>query len=223
MAGRFAVHGSGAVCGQQLRRSSCLRIAGAPRARIAASDRDSPGRHAGRTADRASSSAATGADGPMGDSGAGTTDDAGKTETTGLRPDVRAFVLVVDDEPGVRDSIAAVLQASGFAVASAVDGREAIRVLDELVVDVMVLDVRMPRLGGLALLELLDHPPVTVIVSADPVDASTRARLGAKVRRYLAKPFDPRDLVEAVAAASASRSSRRLRGHAPAAAPTGMS
>ncbi|HUO49245.1 MAG TPA: response regulator, partial [Acidimicrobiales bacterium] len=135
----------------------------------------------------------------------GRTEDAGGPEQVGLRPDVRAFVLVVDDEPDVRDSIAAILQGNGFAVASAVDGREAMLVLEELVVDVMVLDVRMPRLGGLALLELLDHPPATVVVSADPVDAATRARLGAKVHRYLAKPFDPRRLVEAVTAASGSR------------------
>jgi len=106
--------------------------------------------------------------------------------TAPLRPDVRAFVLVVDDEEDVRNSIAAILQAAGFAVASAVNGRDAIRLLEELEVDVMVLDVRMPELSGLALLEMLEAPPAAVIVSADPVDTSTRARLGSKVRAYLA-------------------------------------
>jgi len=96
-----------------------------------------------------------------------------------------------------------VLQASGFAVASAVNGRAALRVLEELVVDVMVLDVRVPLLGGIGLLESLDNPPAAVIVSADPVDAATRTRLGPKVRAHLRKPFDPRALVDAVTAASA--------------------
>jgi two-component system OmpR family response regulator len=117
---------------------------------------------------------------------------------------VRGSVLVVDDEQDVRDSIAAVLQTHGFAVTAATDGRDALRLLDELAVDVIVLDMRMPHLCGVALLELLEDPPVAVVVSADPVDASVRRRLGAKVHDYLAKPFDPRALVAAVAAACGS-------------------
>ncbi|HXX90873.1 MAG TPA: response regulator [Acidimicrobiales bacterium] len=123
---------------------------------------------------------------------------AGTRHPGPLRSDVRAFVLVVDDEADVRDSMAGILRASGFAVAAVADGRDAARVLEELVVDVMVLDVRMPRLGGLELLEMLEEPPVAVIVSADPVDPPVRERLGTKVRAYLRKPYDPRDLVAAV-------------------------
>ena len=124
---------------------------------------------------------------------------------SGLRSDIRAFVLVVDDERDVRDSIASVLQASGFAVASAVDGTEAYRVLEELFVDVMVLDIRMPKLDGPSLIESLADPPAAVIVSANTIDAHTRARLDGKVSAYLQKPFDPRDLVAAVERASRGR------------------
>jgi CheY-like chemotaxis protein len=132
-------------------------------------------------------------------------DPARRDATTGAgadRPDIRGFVLVVDDEKDVRESIAAVLQTNGFAVTAACDGRDALAVLELLRVDVIVLDMRMPHLGGAALLELVEDPPVAVVVSADPVDAGLRRRLGSKVHDYLAKPFDPRALVAAVAAAT---------------------
>jgi CheY-like chemotaxis protein len=113
------------------------------------------------------------------------------------------FVLVADDEHDVRESMASILRAGGYPVVAAHDGRAAAAILDELVIGVLVLDVRMPRLGGIDLLDRIPAPPPTLIVSADRVDEATRHRLGTKVRGYLQKPFSPVHLLAAVAAAYA--------------------
>jgi CheY-like chemotaxis protein len=108
------------------------------------------------------------------------------------------FVLVVDDEDDVRESMASILRGAGHAVATAATGWEAISILEELVVGILILDVRMPRFSGVDLLDTLASPPPTVIVSAESVDSGIRARLGEKVQRYMRKPFRPGDLLQAV-------------------------
>ena len=110
----------------------------------------------------------------------------------------RGFVLVVDDEDDVRESMASILRGAGHPVATAATGREAASILEEFVVGVLILDVRMPKFSGVDLLDTLANPPPTVIVSAETVDSGVRARLGSKVLRYIRKPFHPGDLLEAV-------------------------
>jgi two-component system NtrC family sensor kinase len=78
-----------------------------------------------------------------------------------------ALVLVADDEPGIRDLLAWELGAFGHEVVTAADGLEALERFGEAEFDLVVSDVRMPRLGGLGLLrELKRRAPDTEVVIA---------------------------------------------------------
>jgi len=110
-------------------------------------------------------------------------------------------VLVVDDDEGVRQTVAEILRRAQHTVAEAGDGEQALHRLEELVVRALVVDVRMPRLDGLALLQMLDHPPPAIVISAYFVEEDVRRSLGAKVCAYLRKPFRPEHLLQAVTAA----------------------
>jgi len=107
-------------------------------------------------------------------------------------------ILVADDEKNIRDSIAAYLAAEGIETSVAADGVEARARLEAEAFDGLILDLRMPRVDGLAILGWLREagPPVPVIVIsayADVRDAVQAMKLGA--RDYLVKPFDPDELV----------------------------
>jgi CheY-like chemotaxis protein len=111
---------------------------------------------------------------------------------TGDRP----RVLVVDDEAGNRDLLRRRLEREGYAVLSADGGREALAVVAREPVDVILLDMLMPDLDGLAVLgRLKDDPatrdlPVIVISALDDLQAIARS-LEAGAEDYLPKPFEP--------------------------------
>jgi len=107
-------------------------------------------------------------------------------------------ILIADDEKNIRDSVAAYLVSEGMEAATASDGAEARARLENEAFDGLILDLKMPRLDGLALLAWLQEagPPVPVIVISaygDVRDAVQAMKLGAK--DYLVKPFDPDELV----------------------------
>jgi two-component system response regulator AtoC len=107
-------------------------------------------------------------------------------------------VLIADDEKNIRQSIAQYIEAEGIRTAVAADGIEARALLESEAFDGLVLDLRMPRMDGLALLAWLQESgpavPVIVISAYGGVrDAVQAMKLGA--RDYLVKPFDPEDLL----------------------------
>ncbi len=114
-------------------------------------------------------------------------------------------VLVVDDDEDVRTSVAEILRRADHTVAEAENGAVALSCLEDMDVAVLVVDVRMPRLDGLSLLQALEHPPPTVLISAYFVDDDVRQSLGPKVAAYLRKPFRPEHLLAAVHVALESR------------------
>jgi two-component system response regulator MprA len=101
-------------------------------------------------------------------------------------------VLVVDDEPAVRESLERVLRHDGFEVDLAADGREAIRRLAAVRPDVVLLDVLMPQIDGLEVCRRMrdtgDRTPVLLLTARDAVDDRV-AGLEAGADDYLAKPF----------------------------------
>ena len=103
-------------------------------------------------------------------------------------------VLVVDDDADVRASTGEIISSSGYSVVEAADGLEALELLRYMEVGVMVLDIQMPRLGGLALLDRLDDPPPTVVMSAFDYDRSSTVR-EAKILVHLQKPAIPVELL----------------------------
>jgi two-component system response regulator AtoC len=107
-------------------------------------------------------------------------------------------VLIADDEKNIRQSVAQYLEAEGIRTATAADGEAARALLESEAFDGLVLDLRMPRMDGLALLTWMQEsgPAVpTIVISAygDVRDAVQAMKLGA--RDYLVKPFDPEDLL----------------------------
>jgi DNA-binding response OmpR family regulator len=109
-----------------------------------------------------------------------------------------ADVLVVDDEEDVRQSICEILRASGFSVVEAEDGAAALGLLRENRYGMVLLDIRMPKLDGVSLIEALGELPPVVVHSAFTLSGEERERLGMKVVEYLHKPVSPQHLLGAV-------------------------
>src|SRR6185295_5342774 len=101
-------------------------------------------------------------------------------------------ILVIDDEPDIRDALATVLTTEGYPVVAAADGREALTLLhDGLRPCVILLDLMMPRMNGWEFrVEQRDHPELagipTVVVSAAGADAIRAVKADA----WLPKPID---------------------------------
>ncbi|MFA4083809.1 response regulator transcription factor [Mycobacteroides salmoniphilum] len=110
----------------------------------------------------------------------------------------RYKVLMVDDDPDVRNSVARGLRHSGFDVRVAVDGRDALTQLAADEPDALVLDVQMPELDGVAVVTALralgNDIPICVLSARDTVNDRI-AGLEAGADDYLTKPFDLGELV----------------------------
>src|SRR5215469_12276184 len=107
-------------------------------------------------------------------------------------------ILVADDEPAIRHVLSLVLAEHGYEVRTVADGDEALRELAARHYDVVISDVRMPKVDGLALLSraLQSWPELTflVISAYGSEDAALRA-VGAGAYDYVRKPFKPEEIV----------------------------
>jgi DNA-binding response OmpR family regulator len=113
-----------------------------------------------------------------------------------------AHILIVDDEPNVRLVFRTALEAAGYAAAEAGDGEAALAALREAPFDLVLLDLRMPLVGGMETLRRLrdegDTTPAVMITAHGSVpDAVEAMRLGAI--DFLQKPLRPGELREVVA------------------------
>ena len=123
-------------------------------------------------------------------------------------------ILVVDDEPDVRDFIAAILEDAGFMVETAQDGAEAMEVLkDDYLPDLITLDMVMPRKSGIQFLremramgEAYNQLPVVVITAhardefgSKDVKELTAFSTRQQPKVVIEKPITPHKLVEAIA------------------------
>ncbi|MBP1626211.1 MAG: two component, sigma54 specific, transcriptional regulator, Fis family [Holophagaceae bacterium] len=129
-------------------------------------------------------------------------------------------VLVVDDDPGMRDGMALSLKRAGFVCEQARSGEDALRMTRPGAFDAVITDLRMTGMDGLQLtarLKALDPGiPVLLVTAFGSLDTAREAmRLGAF--DYLSKPFSPDELVQAVK--KAIRSEERLKAEEPADAP----
>ncbi len=112
-------------------------------------------------------------------------------------------MLVVDDDDLIREVIAETLSASGYSVATAADGREALERITEVVPVVVVCDVNMPGMNGFELLDAMRSTPagrsipfVFLTARTDTDDIVRGLELGAD--DYLVKPFDVAELLARV-------------------------
>jgi len=109
-------------------------------------------------------------------------------------------VLVVDDDDPLRSSLLEVLRAGGYRAEGAPSARAALSVLSLERVGVLLLDVRMPGLSGLDLLDAVPDPPPVLLMTAQDFDGSVMSRW-RKVAAWLPKPIPPDYLCDVVWAA----------------------
>ena len=133
-------------------------------------------------------------------------------------------VLVVGDDPLVRAAMAMIL---GHApdidlVAEAADGAEVLTAVDRYAPDVVLMDIRMPRVDGLAATELLrarPHPPEIIVLTTFDTDEYVLRALRAGASGFLLKDTRPAEILRAVARVAAGEPilspsvTRRLIGH----------
>jgi DNA-binding response OmpR family regulator len=114
-----------------------------------------------------------------------------------VRDPVDADVLIVDDEPRVREVVAGYLEREGFVVRTAADGREAMAEIARKRPDALVLDLMLPGVTGLEVLSKLrasgDEVPV-IVLSARGTEPERVAGLELGADDYVAKPASPREI-----------------------------
>jgi two-component system, OmpR family, response regulator MprA len=107
-------------------------------------------------------------------------------------------VLVVDDDPAIRESLERALRANGYEVGLAADGTEALRAIDDASFDAVVLDVLMPGPSGIDVCRSLratgNRVPILILTARDTVPERV-AGLEAGADDYLVKPFALEELI----------------------------
>ena len=109
-------------------------------------------------------------------------------------------ILVVDDDPSIRRLLNATLELEGYTVATAADGEEALAELPGSNPDVVVLDVMMPKLNGLDVLERIRRNPATatlpvILLTAKSSKEDVWEGWQRGVDYYMTKPFDVEELL----------------------------
>ena len=109
-------------------------------------------------------------------------------------------ILVCDDDKEIVEAIEIYLTQEGYEVVKAYDGQEALKVLKETPIDLLVIDVMMPRLDGIrATLKIREENNIPIIIlSAKSEDADKILGLNVGADDYVTKPFNPLELVARV-------------------------
>jgi len=113
-------------------------------------------------------------------------------------------ILVAEDERDIRDLIAFTLRFAGYEVITANNGEEAVQLTLQEIPDLVLTDVRMPKMTGYEACRLIKNEPTTqhipvVFLSAKGQEAEVQSGLDAGGDEYLLKPFAPDQLTRKVA------------------------
>src|SRR5262249_8898187 len=111
-------------------------------------------------------------------------------------------VLLVDDDPGVRDALGGQLELEGYAVTTAADGPQALELLRQLHFPVIISDQHMPGMTGLEMFtkvrEIQPHASRILITGVMSVPTLVQAINEGEIHRFLAKPWNRLELVATV-------------------------
>lgn len=112
-------------------------------------------------------------------------------------------ILVIDDDPGVLDTLTQLLESEQYEVCAAEDGQTGINQALQHLPDLIVSDVRMPVLDGYTVLKTLRNTPQTsttpfIFLSANSEKEHIRYGMNLGADDYLTKPFDPNELLEVI-------------------------
>jgi two-component system chemotaxis response regulator CheY len=112
-------------------------------------------------------------------------------------------ILAVDDSKTMRDMVSLTLRNAGHDVAEAADGQQALTVLGSNRVDLVITDLNMPKMDGIALIKALRSHPVhratpILILTTESDDAKKAEGKAAGATGWIVKPFEPQRLIEVV-------------------------
>jgi len=112
-------------------------------------------------------------------------------------------VLVVDDDPDIRELVAFKLEQMGHTVATEGDGEAGLAAAIASVPDLILLDVMMPKLTGIEVCQKLREEPTTVnvpviLITAKAQEVDVERGFTAGADDYIVKPFSPRELASRV-------------------------
>jgi CheY-like chemotaxis protein len=115
----------------------------------------------------------------------------------------RSKVLIVDDEPAIRNILARILSNKGHQAQTVSSGKAALAMLHEKGYDLLVADLKMSGVSGIELYETLkkkspDMADRTVFITGDTMTEETNEFLASSGRPYLAKPFTPMEFLEII-------------------------
>ena len=114
-----------------------------------------------------------------------------------------AKILIAEDEPDIRELVAFMLRFAGYEVMAASNGEEAVQAAARELPDLVLLDVRMPRMTGYDACRIMKanpdlHDVPIVFLSAKGQEAEIQSGLEAGAEEYLLKPFSPDELTNRV-------------------------
>lgn len=116
-----------------------------------------------------------------------------------MEMDPSGHILIIDDEAGLRQTMARILLRAGFEVTTVASGKEALSIINEHTFDLIYLDIRMPDMNGLEVLKTIhaQFPELPVILfTAQPDLHSAVEALRRGAIDYLLKPLKPESVIE---------------------------
>ena len=111
-------------------------------------------------------------------------------------------ILIVEDNPDAREMVSVVLAAEGFFVRTAEDGQEALEVVRDWLPDLIITDIQMPNMDGIAMIkrmrELFGAKPVPIVVMSAFSSRATQEALDAGANESASKPMQVESLIKIV-------------------------
>ena len=114
-----------------------------------------------------------------------------------------ARILIAEDEPDIRELVAFTLRFAGHEVVATANGEEAVQQAGQMIHDIILMDVRMPRMTGYDACRIMKADPIlkdipVVFLSAKGQDSEIQTGMAVGAEDYLLKPFAPDQLTERV-------------------------
>jgi excisionase family DNA binding protein len=124
---------------------------------------------------------------------------SGSGGASGSRPRGTPLVLIVDDDPRIREFVRVNLEMDGYVVREAGSAEEGLAALEEQPPDLILLDVMMPGVDGWEMLRRMqeshDQGSIPVIMFSGQVESSDTDAVARGAQGFLGKPFNPQDLI----------------------------
>lgn len=116
-----------------------------------------------------------------------------------------ARILIAEDEPDIRELVAFTLRFAGHEVTATANGEEAVQQAGQVVPDLILMDVRMPKMTGYEACRLMKQDPIlkdipVIFLSAKGQDSEIQTGMEVGAEDYMLKPFAPMQLTDRIKA-----------------------